>query len=137
MDDELKIVIKAVLDDNAEKDLNSQLKSLNLEPISPKLKLDLDTSKSKKIIKNPIALGIFKEFGIKNRLDMEEISKAVENYQNALKIGNKDEIVKSYDELFAAIKGNFFNFTKSLEDHKQEFLNHMGKQKMYISPHIK
>ena len=48
MDDELKIVIKAVLDDNAEKDLNSQLKSLNLEPISPKLKLDLDTSKSKK-----------------------------------------------------------------------------------------
>lgn len=48
MDDELKIVIKAVLDDNAEKDLNSQLKNLNLEPISPKLKLDLDTSKSKK-----------------------------------------------------------------------------------------
>ena len=78
MDDELKIVIKAVLDDNAEKDLNSQLKSLNLEPILPKLKLDLDTSKSKKsaekaikdideiiskkVIKNPISLGIFNSF---------------------------------------------------------------------------
>ena len=33
MGDELKIVIKAVLDDNAEKDLNSQLRNLNLEPI--------------------------------------------------------------------------------------------------------
>ena len=153
MDDELKIVIKAVLDDNAEKDLNSQLKSLNLEPISPKLKLDLDTSKSKKsaekaikdideiiskkVIKNPISLGIFKEFGIKNRLDREEISKAVESYQNAIKIGNKDEIVKSYEDLFATIKGSFFNFTKSLEDHEQEFLNRFSKQKMYISPQIK
>ena len=55
MDDELKIVIKAVLDDNAEKDLNSQLKSLNLEPISPKLKLDLDTSKSKKSAEKAIS----------------------------------------------------------------------------------
>ncbi|MBQ8635925.1 phage tail tape measure protein, partial [bacterium] len=153
MGDELKIVIKAVLDDNAEKDLNSQLKSLNLEPISPKLKLDLDTSKSKKsaekaikdideiiskkVIKNPISLGIFKEFGIKNRLDREEISKAVESYQNAIKIGNKDEIVKSYEDLFATIKGSFFNFTKSLEDHEQEFLNRFSKQKMYISPQIK
>ena len=153
MDDELKIVIKAVLDDNAEKELNSQLKSLNLEPISPKLKLDLDTSKSKKsaekaikdideviskkVIKNPISLGIFKEFGIKNRLDREEISKAVESYQNAIKIGNKDEIVKSYEDLFATIKGSFFNFTKSLEDHEQEFLNRFSKQKMYISPQIK
>ncbi len=153
MGDELKIVIKAVLDDNAEKELNSQLRNLNLEPISPKLKLDLDTSKSKKsaekaikdindsiskkVIKNPISLGIFKEFGIKNKLDREEISKAVEGYQNALKIGNKDEIVKSYDDLFAAIKGSFFNFTKSLSDYEQEFLNHFSKQKMHISPQIK
>ena len=57
MDDELKIVIKAVLDDNAEKDLNSQLKSLNLEPISPTLKLDLDTSKSKKSASSEFYLG--------------------------------------------------------------------------------
>ena len=129
MDDELKIVIKAVLDDNTEKDLNSQLKNLNLDPISPDIKLKANTSKakktaekaikdinesiSKKVTKNPISLNIFKEFGIKNKHDREEISKALEVYQNDLKIGNQAEIVKSYEDLFATIKGSFFNFTKS------------------------
>ena len=153
MDDELKIVIKAVLDDNAEKDLNSQLKNLKLDPISPDIKLKANTSKakktaekaikdinesiSKKVIKNPVARNIFKEFGIKDKLDKEKITSAVQDYQNALKVGNKNEIVKSYDDLFAAIKGSFFNFTKSLGDHEQAFLSRFNKQKMYISPQIK
>ena len=54
MDDELKIVIKAVLDDNTEKDLNSQLKNINLDPISPEIKLKANTSKAKKTVEKTI-----------------------------------------------------------------------------------
>ena len=153
MDDELKIVIKAVLDDNTEKELNSQLKSLNLDPISPDIKLKANTSKakktaekaikdinesiSKKVVKNPVARNIFKEFGIKDKLDKEKITSAVQDYQNALKVGNKDKIVKSYDDLFAAIKGSFFNFKKDLTFEEQQFLDYFKDVKMYISPNVK
>ena len=150
MNDELKIIIKAILDENIESSINQQLKNLKIEPLSLDVKIDSKTNSqiskvkkelndivSRKVNKNPISLNIFKKFGIKNKYDKEEISKAVEKYQNSLKIGNQDEIIKSYEDLFAAIKGSFFNFTKSLEDHEQEFLNHLGKRKMYISPHIK
>ena len=150
MNDELKIIIKAILDENIESSINQQLKNLKIEPLSLDVKIDSKTNSqiskvkkelndivSRKVNKNPISLNIFKKFGIKNKYDKEEISKAVEKYQNSLKIGNQDEIIKSYEDLFAAIRGSFLNFTKSLEDHEQEFLNHLGKQKMYISPHIK
>lgn len=100
---------------------HQSLKNLKIQPLSLNIKMDSKTKfrifKVKKANKNPISLNIFKTFGIK-KYNKKEISKIVEKYQNNLKIKNQDKIIKNYEDLFAAIKGSFFNFTKSLENHE-------------------
>ena len=44
MDDELKIIIKAILDENTESSINQQLKNLKIEPLSLDVKIDSKTN---------------------------------------------------------------------------------------------
>ena len=103
MNDELKIIIKAILDENIESSINQQLKNLKIEPLSLDVKIDSKTNSqiskvkkelndivSRKVNKNPISLNIFKKFGIKNKYDKEEISKL------ALLVCLGEEISKVY-----------------------------------------
>ena len=153
MDDELKIIIKAVLDSSSEDSINKQIKSLKIDPISldikvnPNLKASANEVKreisqisdtlTRKVNKNQLAKDLIKNFGITNRADKNQITKAAEEYQNALKIKNPDEITKSYDNLFNSIKNSFYNFTHGLDDYSQDYLNFLKDTKFYISDHIK
>ena len=153
MDDELKIIIKAVLDSSSEDSINKQIKSLKIDPISLDIKVNSNLKASanevkkeisqisdiltRKVNKNQLAKDLIKNFGITNRADKNQITKAVEEYQNALKIKNPDEITKSYDNLFNSIKNSFYNFTHGLDDYSQDYLNFLKDTKFYISDHIK
>jgi len=154
MDDELKIVVKATLDENAESELNKQLKNIKLDPISLKINIggnnkkivsetekainEINNELSRKVIKNPIAKGLFQEFNIKNVLDKQEISKAAQEYQNALKIGHDQEIISSYENLFKAIKNSFYKLKKDmLQDHEKDFLNYFKSTKIHVNDYVK
>ena len=153
MDDELKIIIKAVLDDDTENSINKQLNNLKFDPVSIDVKVNSNISKtaykvekelnkinditSRKVNKNSLAQNLIKNFSIKNKLDKNEITKAVEEYQNALKIQNPYEISKSYDKLFDAIKNSFYNFTSGIADYEKNYLDFMKNTKLYISDNVK
>ena len=150
MNDELKIIIKAILDENTENSINQQLKNLKIEPLSLDVKIDSKTSSqiskvkkglndivSRKINKNPLAKSLIQNFGISNKLDKNEIEKAVEEYQNALKLNNPGEISKSYDKLFDSIKNSFYNFTQGLSSDGKEYLDFLKGTKFYVSDAIK
>ena len=150
MNDELKIIIKAILDENTESSINQQLKNLKIEPLSLDIKIDSKTNSqiskvkkelndivSRKINKNSLAKSLIQNFGISNKLDKNEIKKAAEEYQNALKVNNPSEISKSYDKLFDSIKNSFYNFTHEISSYEKEYLNFLKGTKFYISDAIK
>lgn len=126
MDDEFKIIIKAMLDENIENSLNKQLKSLKLDPISLDIKINsnisaavsqtektlskIDNVISRKVNKNDLGKALTNKFNITSRFDKDEIFKAAQEYQNALKVQNPQEISKSYENLFNSIKNSFYNF---------------------------
>lgn len=153
MDDELKIIIKAVLDSSSEDSINQQIKSLKIDPISLDIKVNSNLKASanevkkeisqisdtltRKVNKNQLAKDLIKKFGITNRADKNQITKAVEEYQNALKIKNPDEITKSYDNLFNSIKNSFYNFIHEIDDYEQDYVNFMNGTKLYVSDNVK
>ena len=147
MNDELKIIIKAILDETAEDSINKQIKSLNIDPISLDVKVNSniktavsETTKeidkandiiSRKVNKNSLAKKLIKDFGIKNRLDKNEITKAVEEYQNALKINNPYELSKTYDKLFNSIKNSFYHFKFPIDDYEEKYLDFLKNTKFF------
>ena len=153
MNDELKIIIKAILDENVEDSINKQIKSLNIDPISLDVKVNSniktavsETKKeidkindiiSRKVNKNSLAKKLIEEFRIKNKLDKNEITNAVEEYQNALKINNPYEVSKTYDKLFDSIKNSFYHFKASINDDEKQYLDFLKNTKFYISDALK
>lgn len=153
MDDELKIILKAVLDKDAEKSVNNRVKKLKVEPIPLDVKVNsnikaavseaekaitqVSSILSKRVKSSHLAKGLIENFGITNKLDKSKIRETAEQYQNALKVKNPQEITKSYDNLFNSIKNSFYNFRHGIDDYQQDYLNFLKDRKFYISDNVR
>ena len=95
MNDELKIIIKAILDENVEDSINKQIKSLNIDPISLDVKVNSNiktaVSETKKEIDKINDI-------ISRKVNKNPLAKKLRNTLKKEHINNKIHVVSSKEQ---------------------------------------